>query len=295
MFSDIETIEKDKNLHSEKNFKLRFHAIDFLEFHVIDRIDSLLGSKEVLDLLCFIKQYAIRVKCCLEDINAKIFWQLRTKISQEHNKSQLLISLIEEYLDYDLRSFFQQDIIGYDDLDLFLDGLLTSPDMPIVLKENEPGMVYYQKTPARIILELIKRAELRPHDVFFDLGSGLGQVAILVNLLTSVIAKGIEVEPAFCNFAKTCVANLDLDNVEFINKDARFVDYSSGAVFFMYTPFEGKMLQDVLQNLHGVAKKKRINIFTYGNCTLEVAKQDWLKNKSEIQNCSGEFCDFFSA
>jgi hypothetical protein len=35
-------------------------------------------------------------------------------------------------------------------------------------------------------------------DVFFDLGSGLGQVPILVNLLSGAAAKGMEFEPVYC-------------------------------------------------------------------------------------------------
>jgi hypothetical protein len=53
--------------------------------------------------------------------------------------------------------------------------------------------------------------------------------------------------------------------VDFINTDARYADYSLGIIFFMYTPFEGKMLQDVLQNLNDEAKKRKIRIFTYGS------------------------------
>ena len=64
-------------------------------------------------------------------------------------------------------------------------------------------MIYYQKTPARIIFELIKRADFQPGDVFYDLGSGFGQVTMLVNLLTSVVSKGVEFEPAYCKYAKS--------------------------------------------------------------------------------------------
>jgi hypothetical protein len=83
---------------------------------------------------------------------------------------------------------------------------LTYRDLPAQIKEREPGMIYYQKTPARIILELVKKAAFQPGDVFYDLGSGLGQAAILVNLLASVISKGVEFEPAYCHYAKTCAA-----------------------------------------------------------------------------------------
>jgi len=295
ILSVIGSIGKDEKLYQEKNFNLRLQAIDYIEFHVIDRIDALMESTDAFDLMNFLKQYAKKVKCNLEDVNTSMFHRLRTKISQGSRRGKLLMDLIGDYLDYNLSEFLQQDAIGYDNFDMFLNGLLTNQNMPGETKDKEPEMIYYQKTPARIIFELIKRAEFKPHDVFFDLGSGLGQVAILVNLLTSVISKGVEFEPAFCSYAKTCVADLNLNHVDFINIDARYADYSSGTIFFMYTPFEGKMLQDVLQNLSGEAKKKKIKIFTYGSCTLEVAQQNWLLNRCEIQNCQGELGEFLSA
>jgi hypothetical protein len=113
-----------------------------------------------------------------------------------------------------------------------------------------------------------------------------------VNLLTGVTAKGIEFEPAFCSYANDCAAGLNLTKVKFIYADARYADYSTGTVFFMYTPFEGKMLQDVLQKLSREAEKRMIKLFTYGPCTVEVGKRGWLVSKSE--NTSVEFGEFVS-
>ncbi|MDB5144959.1 MAG: class SAM-dependent methyltransferase [Mucilaginibacter sp.] len=293
ILSAIEAIEKDGKLYQEKNFNLRSQAIDYIEFHIIDRIDALIESTAVYDLMS-LKQYAEKIKCHLEDVDTRMFHQLGTQISQGVYEGELLIDLIDEHLDYNLSGFLQQDATGYDNLDMFLNGLLTNQNVPFETKDREPEMIFYQKTPARIILELIKKAEFKPQDVFFDLGSGLGQVAILVHLLTSVVSKGVEFEPAFCNYAKACAADLNLNDVDFINIDARYADYSLGTIFFMYTPFEGKMLQDVLQNLSGEAKKRKIKIFTYGPCTPAVAQQNWLINKCEVQNCLGEFGEFFS-
>ena len=43
ILSDIETFDKDLSLYSEKNFKSRIQAIDFIEFHIIDRINAEFG------------------------------------------------------------------------------------------------------------------------------------------------------------------------------------------------------------------------------------------------------------
>lgn len=136
-------------------------------------------------------------------------------------------------------------------------------------------MVFYQKTPARVILELSKKVNC--NDVFFDIGSGVGQVVILVNLISDAKAIGIEIDSSCCNYAKEVAYKLDLGNTEFINKDARKVDYSIGTIFFLYTPFIGKMMEDVLVLLQKRSLTKTIRIFTYGPCSRTISRQNWLK------------------
>ena len=130
-------------------------------------------------------------------------------------------------------------------------------------------MVSYQPSPARVILELVEKANLKPEDVFFDVGSGLGQVAILVALLSGARAKGVEFEPAYCDYARQCAKELNLSHVEFINMDASEMDYSDGTVFYIYTPFEGKLLDKLLEKLKGEAHKRMIWVYTYGPCTVQ--------------------------
>ncbi len=292
ILADIETIGTDGELYQEKNFNKRSQALDDIEFHIIDRVDALMESKGTTDQLNNLKHYAMKVRDRLEEVNTRIFHQLRTKISQEGPREKKLMELINEF--FYLSDCLHQDTIGYDNLDIFLNGLLSNHQPLPETRNREPGMVYYQKTPARIILELVKKAEFKPQDVFFDLGSGLGQTTMLVNLLSSVISKGVEIETAFCNYAKSCAADLHLSDVEFINKDARYADYSSGTVFYMYTPFEGKMLQETLQNLKSLSLKREIRIFTFGPCTQAVANEDWLTGTYNIKTASGEFTEFQS-
>lgn len=186
------------------------------------------------------------------------------------------------------------DNIGYDHLDTFLTGLLSDQAVPEASLKRMPGMVFYQKTPARIILELAERAALKQDDIFFDLGSGLGQVVILVHLLTGAAVRGVEYEPAYWRYAQVCITGLHLSNVIFSNKDARSEDYSQGTVFFMYTPFEGNMLEEMLAILRKEAAKRVIRIFTYGPCTFPVAQQDWLYCRNEIREDAYELYEFRS-
>ena len=66
-----------------------------------------------------------------------------------------------------------------------------------------------------------------------------------------------------------------MPDVKFINSDARKADYTEGTVFFMYTPFGGKLLAEVLEILKKESQLRKIKIFTYGPCAPTVALQDW--------------------
>src|SRR5262249_49952363 len=68
--------------------------------------------------------------------------------------------------------------------------------------ERTSEMVYLQPTPGRILLEMIDKVPLMSADTFYDLGSGLGHVPILVSLLTDARAVGVEVEPTYVHYAR---------------------------------------------------------------------------------------------
>jgi hypothetical protein len=272
----IEEIEKNSLLYEEKNFDERMEVIDFIEFQVIDQIEGLLRKTAQPDKLILLKHRAEKAKSELEEININLFQRLQANIRIGRYTGNELKNLINEYVDFNLNYNERHKEIGYDNLDIFINGLSPLQAMPEQTKDLEPEMVYYQKTPARIVFELIDKSHFVKEDVFFDLGSGLGQVAILVNLLAGIIVKGVEFEPAFCNYAKNCAAELNLCNVTFINTDARKADYSEGTIFFMFTPFKGEILQDVLEILRKESLLRKIKIITYGPCTAQVALQSWL-------------------
>jgi hypothetical protein len=204
------------------------------------------------------------------------FKNLRAAIRKEGFTGASLKDMVKEYVGVEADND-HYDSPCYDDLDIFINGLFFFKAMPQQTKDLEPDMVYYQKTPARTVFDLVEQAHFTKEDVFVDIGSGLGQVAFLVHLLSGIPARGIEFEPAFCDYARVCATELHLSHVTFINCDARQADYSEGTVFFMFTPFRGAILQDVLEFLRREALRRRIKIITYGPCTAEVAGQSWLE------------------
>lgn len=275
--NDIVVLEHNTLLLEEKNFDKRIDAIDFIDFHILDRIEGLLTETNYLDQLILLKNRAEKVKSQLETIDVKLFQKLQDNIKKRVYTNDAFRSMIYQYVDFNLADSALQQETGYDNLDIFINGILSFKDVPEQTLQREPGMVYYQKTPARIIFEMLDKLPITRDDVFVDLGSGLGFVVILLNLLTDAKAKGIEFEPAFCNYAIDCATNLNIQNVEFINADARHADYSSGNIFFMYTPFDGGIMDDVLALLKKEALSRKIKIVTYGPCSINVALQSWLQ------------------
>jgi hypothetical protein len=153
-------------------------------------------------------------------------------------------------------------------------------------------MVSFHKTPARVVFELIRLAEMGSDDMFFDIGSGLGQVVLLVNLITGIRARGIEYEPAYCAYASAIASRLRLTDSVFVQSDARDGDYAEGSVFFLYTPFEGRLLRDMLRLLRTASRGKAIRIFTYGPCSMPVAAEEWLCCVNGIPGDPYQLCLF---
>ena len=294
ILSDIKIIEDDESLYKETNFDRRAYAIDFIEFHVIDRIETLVAAAEHQKDLEDLKVHAQKVKAALEEIDHTLFEHIREKIRSGALRGAAFRKIVQRYLGHYISDDPSLQSAGYDNLDIFINGILYHQPLPEPTKPLQPEMVFYQKTPARVVFDMADKAELRPGDVFFDIGSGLGQVVILTNLISNALAKGVEYEPAYCNYAVACADQLNLPEVELINSEAQIADYSKGTVFFMYTPFQGKMMDDVLNALKKRSKKKIIKVFTYGPCSVQVSAQRWLKRISGDTEDAYALCEFRS-
>jgi hypothetical protein len=287
--ADLRTIETDTSLFVETNFARRSEAIDFLDFHVIDRIDGLLPLGDSNDELEVLREWAERIKTELEKIDTCLFERVREEIAagvRPGSFERMIYGLLDN------ASAANEQ--GYDVLDTFVNGLFSDRPLPAETKALMPGMVSFHKTPVRVVMELIRLAEMDSDDVFFDIGSGMGQVVLLVKLITGARARGIEYEPAYCAFSGAIASRLRLTDTEFINADARDGDYSEGTVFFLYTPFEGRLLQDVLRLLRTASRERAIRILTYGPCSMPVATENWLHCVNGIPEDPYVLCLFAS-
>ncbi len=292
--SDIDAIEKNETLNEEENFIDRAEAIDYIEFHIVDRITCMLRGGSQAEGLTRLRQRAESLKSRLEGIDEALFQEARASIRSGTYTREALWRWFSKHVEH-ISETRDRDDVGYDALDALVNGLLWIDVALEEIREKEPNMVFLQPTPARIVLELVEKSKITQADIFYDLGSGLGQVAILVGLLTGAKTRGVEFEPAYCDYAERCARELGLDHVEFINLDARDADYSDGTVFFMYTPFTGKLLQEVLEKLKHESRNRAIRICTYGPCTPYVSNQSWLRRMDRNANHAYELAVFESA
>lgn len=274
--AELEAIEQDDTLYEEASFGRRLEALEAIEGSILERVDRLRLAHGEAEALVALKERAELARSRLEAVDERLFHRLRQGIRSGALRGLALRHQLEAYAGCG-RPDRVRDRGAYDSLDALVGGILLAGAAPGEPAHPDPEMVPYQPTPARIIFELVDRAGFRADDVLYDLGSGLGQVVILANLLSGVRAKGVEVDPAYSECASRTAQDLDLSRVSFIHADAREADYSDGTAFFLYTPFEGRMLQQALARLKGEAETRTIRVYTYGPCTFIVSRQEWLR------------------
>lgn len=171
----------------------------------------------------------------------------------------------------------------YDHLDELVSGVLRLPAPGDEVGALGEEMVFYQPTPARHTFDLLQRLSLNADDVLVDLGAGLGHVPLLVAACTGARAHGIEIEPAYVASARACAAELGLDRASFACADAREADLDAGSVYYLYTPFTGAILRQVLDALARQAEGRAIRVCTLGPCTPVVAAESWLAGEGGLR------------
>lgn len=165
---------------------------------------------------------------------------------------------------------------GYDWRDDLVEGVLQlRPPSPAV-SPLPADMVAYQPTPARHIFDLLAQARLGAHDVLVDLGSGLGHVPLLTAICSGAASLGIEREASYVECAQAAADGLRLSRARFLCMDARAADFSRGTLFYLYTPFRGAVLREVLDALQREAQRRSLRIAAHGPVVAALAAEPWL-------------------
>lgn len=265
------TLINDQSLLATPHLEARKEALDLIAY--VGEIVKIPGNHSDLQDV-----YYQSLALCeqLRTIDQQLFQRVRADLIAGNFGPDSLRTLLNQFTAYTPDQRGQPDF-EYNGLDVLLEQAIFPAPFPTQSREREPGMIRYEATPARIILELIDSLTLTPHDYFVDLGSGLGLVVILFHLLTGLPATGIEFDPVYCEYAQSRAAELNLKKVTFLNADARSADLSQGTIFYFFTPFINEVFNTVLEKLRQQAKRRSLYICSYGTCTLELAKLPWLQ------------------
>ena len=276
----VEELEQNESLEEPERLRERFDALDRLDAqhwdaHPLDGQASPQAS-EAIESAIHSRARALCAK--LEAANSKLYEAIREEIRRGCRPDALLQHVFESRRGSGAHSLARGE--GYNYLDDLVSGVLQfeKPDDSRVPLAQE--MVPYQPTPARHIFDLIAVTALTEHDVLIDLGSGLGHVPLLVSICTPARSIGVELEPAFIHCARQCAQSLNLNNITILQQDARATDLSKGTVFYLYTPFTGTILRDMLLSLKRGASHRKIRVCTYGPCTPIVAQEPWLTSST---------------
>jgi SAM-dependent methyltransferase len=139
---------------------------------------------------------------------------------------------------------------------------LTEGDAPPSAPPG-PDMVGYHASGVAPIVRALVEARVGPADVVIDLGAGLGKVTLLARLLTGATVRGIEAQLPLVARAREAAARLGAE-VSYVHEDARTADISDGTVFFLYLPFTGSVLAQVVERLREVAARRAIVVCALG-------------------------------
>jgi hypothetical protein len=254
----VEKLEQDPSLHEPHNLHQRVEALERLEAYLLD---AHAHSNSIY-------QRAAAISTKLETVNFELFDNIRREIQRGGGPEAMRPWLNAIDLPHGE---------GYDYLDELIIGILQLEEPGVSGVPPDEEMVFYQPTSARHIFDLIRRVALTERDVLTDLGSGLGHVSLLASICTKARCVGIELEPAYIHCARQSAEGLNVNNVTFVQEDARTADLSAGTVFYLYTPFSGSILRAVLDALRHEASKRPIRVCTYGPCTPTVAEEPWLE------------------
>ncbi len=197
--ADLTRLEAQDALSAEMNYVERMQAIEFVQVHIVERIEITLAHDGESQSLLELKARAESLTGRLEAVDERLFRRLRADIASGRVDRAGLMS----WLDNCSRSIQTESRsnVGYDARDEFVSSLIRTSIQPRETIRKEPEMISYQPTPVRIVTRLIEIANISESDVFCDVGAGLGQVTILVNLLTGARAIGIEIEERYCEIA----------------------------------------------------------------------------------------------
>lgn len=146
--------------------------------------------------------------------------------------------------------------------DAWLDVVLGLDSIPGDGPELPRGCVPYLPCPVDALLRMLDQAEVQAFDVFVDVGSGVGRSAALVHLLTGAETIGIEIQPELVRASRDLISRLSGVRFAPLEGDAAQLvgALTSASIFFLYCPFSGARLEQLLDDIEPIARLRKIRV-----------------------------------
>lgn len=277
----IRELEADGSLVEAGRFRERVEALERIEGFLLEERFSC-GDCQLLEKenrQVYLRARELSEK--LEEANVRLYEAIREEIRSGNGADSLLRWAGK--LDETVEMIACASGESYDYMDELLSGVLIFEGPRREAAPQAAEMVAYQPTPARHIFDFLGRTKMTERDVLMDLGSGLGHIALTASICTRAQCIGLEVEAGYVECARRSAEELKLKRVEFMRRDAREAELSSGTVFYLYTPFRGTILRDVLGMLRREAEGREIRVGTFGPCAASVAEEGWLAPVTTVE------------
>lgn len=144
--------------------------------------------------------------------------------------------------------------------------------------EDKGGNPTYGEITAKGLEQLIEhfKNNLQAHDVFYDLGSGIGKVATQVALTTPAHAVGIELSPtrhAIAANIKNQLLEKNIltgDKLQFIEGNILDVNLNNATVIFMCsTCFSDDLMKKITKHIYNIPHAHAVQVITLKQLTPE--------------------------
>lgn len=137
------------------------------------------------------------------------------------------------------------------------------------LIENQGGNATYGEITIESVAQLLNDLALTNHDLFFDLGSGVGKVCMQVALTTPARAIGIELSPTRCHGAQEIKKELikrkiltDTNKLQFFEQNITDTDLSKATAILLCSTCFSDELMNLLTNKMAAECKNGLRVLT---------------------------------
>lgn len=161
----------------------------------------------------------------------------------------------------------------------------------ISLLKNSNGLYHgYSKTVERHIREIFDSLEFTGKERLLDIGCGKGVVLRTASGYPFEKVTGIEIDERLIAIAINNFRVLKMESrVQCIHADAaKFEDYGSYDVFFLFNPFSDAIMEPVIDKLLEVSEKNTVTVIYHNPVYLELFEQKgeviilkWLYDKTK--------------